>query len=533
MRPNASEPAAVEPAPRAARLAILLRPTRVLGPCMRRLLLPLLLVSLVGGCAKRPDGPNILVVTLDTTRRDHLGLYGYPLPTSPNLDRLAKDSLVYTNAYAVSSWTMPTHASMFTGKLPTAHGANYDPEGPLNLGEGIGKDYGGYRARPIAENEITLAAILTEHGYRTAGIIAGPWLLGRFRLGKGFEHWDDAGVSNLNGRPAADVTDQAIAYVDAHADEPFFLFLNYYDPHSPWYDDPPKDADGKPTRAPRPLQGGEVQHVVPPELGSSQMDYTAFANICYDAEIRYMDREIGRLLDHLKLRGLYEKTWIFVLSDHGELLGDPILWDPARARTITPETKPEEPEKKPLTTPAGLWGHGDSLTQPEIHIPFLVKEPGPGARTGHDDAPVLQTDLLPTILARLGLPLPPDVQGRPLGERHPIVAELYKLPMMNRDPKERPPKDWRHLGDWCVLIDGADKYGWSSNGTPFLVDLEADPAELHNLVELQAKRAQELDEALQAYLRLLPRPGATGAVEQPTDEELKLLEDLGYVGGDE
>jgi arylsulfatase A-like enzyme len=434
-------------------------------------------------------------------------MYGYPLPTSPSLDALAKDSVVYTNAYAVSSWTMPTHASMFTGKFPTAHGANYDPEGPLNLGEGIGAQYGGYRARPIAEDEVTLAQILSEQGYATAGIIAGPWLLERFRLSKGFEHWDDDGVTALNGRPAEDVTRAAIEYVDQHVDEPFFLFLNYYDPHSPWFHDPPRDAEGKFNGPPRPFQERDVPHVLPPGFDPTKLDDTSFRSICYDAEIRYMDREIGRLLDHLKLRGLYEDAWIFVLSDHGELLGDRVLGE------------------------KGLWGHGDSLTQAEIHIPFFVKEPGAARRTGEDASFVQQVDVLPTVLARLGLPLPPDVQGVPLGGKHLVVAELYKLPIMNARVEGPNAKDWRHLGDWRVLVDGPHKYGWSSNGTPFLVDLSRDPEERTNLVEDWTDVATRLEQALDAYLRTLPRPGATGDVSQPTPEELKLLEGLGYTGG--
>jgi arylsulfatase A-like enzyme len=465
---------------------------------------PLFLCLLGAACGKRVDGPNILLITLDTTRRDHLGMYGHPIPTSPNLDRLAQDSLVYTQAYATSSWTLPTHASMFTGKFPTAHGANYDPEGPLNLGEGIGPQYGGYRARPIAADEVTLAQLLTDHGYETGGIIAGPWLLARFRLGKGFEHYDDRGVTALNGRPAEDVTRAAIEFVDEHADDAFFLFLNYYDPHSPWWQEPPKDENGQPTGPPRPLQ--DPRHVFPPGVDPSQMDGVTFARICYDAEIRYMDREIGRLLDHLRLRGLYEDTWIFVLADHGDLIGDPVLGD------------------------TGLWGHGDSLTQAEIHIPFLVKEPGPGARKGEDATPVQQVDILPTILARLGIALPPNVQGVTLGGKHPIVAELTKLPMMNLRTEGPNAKDWRHLGDWRVLVDGNDKYGWSSNDTPFLVDLAKDPGERVNVVEQKPALAQRLDAALNAYIRLLPRPGATGAVEQPTPAELELLKGLGYVG---
>jgi len=469
---------------------------------------PFLLAALAAvfgaGCGRRVDRPNILLITLDTTRRDHLGMYGHTIPTSPNLDRLAKDSLVYTQAYAVSSWTLPTHASMFTGKFPSAHGANYDPEGPLNLGDGIGARYGGYRARPIAANEVTLAQVLANQGYETAGIIAGPWLLARFRLGKGFEHYDDRGVTALNGRPAEDVTRAAIEYVDEHAGDAFFLFLNYYDPHSPWWQESPKDENGKPTSAPQPLQ--DPRFVFPPGVDPTHMDGATFAKICYDAEIRYMDREIGRLLDHLKLRGLYESTWIFVLADHGELIDDPVLGE------------------------SGLWGHGDSLSQAEIHIPFLVKEPEPGARKGVDPTPVQQVDILPTILTRLGIPQPPNVQGTPLGGKHPIVAELYKLPMMNQRTEGPHAKDWRHLGDWRVLVDGQDKFGWSSNGTPFLVDLAHDPMERVNVVEQRPALAQRLGQALNAYIKLLPRPGAAGEVEQPTPEELELLKGLGYVG---
>jgi arylsulfatase A-like enzyme len=474
---------------------------------MRTSALPLLALALSttlgAACARRPDGPNILLITLDTTRRDHLGMYGYTIPTSPNLDALAKDSVVYTNAYAVSSWTMPTHASMFTGKFPSAHGANYDPDGPLKLSEAIGEQFGHYRARPIAENEITLAQLLSEHGYATAGIIAGPWMMKAFRLGKGFEHYDDDGVTALNGRPAEDVTTRAIEYVDEHADEPFFLFLNYYDPHSPTWDDGPKDAQGNLTRPPKALQ--DPRPVYPPGVDLATVDGIGFARICYDAEIRYMDREIGRFLEHLKQRGLYEDTWIFVLSDHGDLLGDPVLGE------------------------KGLWGHGDSLTQAEIHIPFFVKEPGPGGRTGTDASMVQQVDILPTVLARLGLPLPPNVQGTVLGGKHLTVAELYKLPMMNRVSGPNP-KDWRHLGDWRVIVDGTDKFGWSSNGTHFLIDLAKDPGERVNALTQQAERGQQLEGILDAYLRGLPKPGEVGEVEQPGAEALEALKGLGYTG---
>jgi len=457
-------------------------------------LLPCIAALLLAGCADRPDGPNVLMITLDTTRRDHLGCYGYERPTSPNIDALAADSIVYTNAYAVSSWTMPTHASIFTGKYPSAHGAVYDPEGDLHLDAGIQGNYGGYRARPIAEKETTLAMLLSDHGYATGGIIAGPWMKKVFRLDRGFEHYDDENVTALNGRPADDVTDAAIAFVDEHADEPFFLFLNYYDAHSPWYDEK--------TRKPF----HDVTPVWPKNADPTKLGGPEQAAILYDAEVHYMDLHVGRLLDHLRLSGLYDNTWIFVLSDHGELLGDPVLGE------------------------SGLLGHGDSLTQAEIHIPLLVKEPGPGGRKGQDASFVQQVDLLPTILRRLGIAPPPGIQGVPLGESaHPIVAELVKLPMMNRAVGVGA-KDWRHLGNWNVLVEGTNKYGWSSNGTNFLIDLARDPNEHTNLVEKDAELARGMDETLKAYLKSLPLPGAVGDVPAVDAETMESLRNLGYTG---
>jgi arylsulfatase len=464
--------------------------------------LPLLACLSIGACGQDargpgPEAPNILLVTLDTTRRDHLGCYGYDRPTSPHIDRLARDSLVFTSAYAVSSWTMPTHASLFTGKFPSAHGANYDPEGPLKLSEGIQGNFGHYRARPIAEQETTLAQILSERGWATGGIVGGPWMKAIFRLGRGFQHYDDANISELNGRSAGDITRAAIEFVDQHRGRPFFLFLNYYDPHSPWGDEQKK----------QPYH--DLRPVMPPGLDPSKLDAPGQAALLYDSEIRYMDQEFGRLLEHLRASGLYERTWIIVTSDHGEMLGDPMLGE------------------------AGvLWGHGDSLSQAEIHIPLLMKEPGPAGRRGLEATPIQQVDIVPTILARLGLPLPPDIQGTPDGARHPVVCELYKLPMMNRSSGPRP-KDWRHMGDWRVLVEGRHKFGWSSNGTHFLVDLEQDPLERTNLAASSPALVSELEQRLSRYIESLPEPSATGAVPELDESTMQALEGLGYTGEDE
>ncbi|HED65717.1 MAG TPA: hypothetical protein ENJ09_09205 [Planctomycetes bacterium] len=455
-------------------------------------LLPLLLAILLPACGKSQDPrPNLLIVTFDTTRSDHLACYGYGKPTSPHIDRLAADGVRYTNAYAVSSWTLPTHASIFTGKYPSSHGAHYDPNGKINLvmEGGIHGNplWDAYRANTIATDQLTLAAILSESGYATKGIIGGPWLKEVFGLGKGFEDWDDSnfqmeGGSELNGRTAEDITDHAIAFVDAHADEPFFLFLNYYDPHSPYTVQPDYI---------RTFWSGPL----PPPKDSWEWTLAK-----YDAEIRYTDEHFGRLLDHLRSAGLYDKTWIVLTSDHGELMGE-----------------------------MNMAGHGDSLSQPEIHIPLIVKEPGPTPRQGIDDTPVQQVDILPTVLDALGLPHPPDVQGRSLTRHeHPIVSEVYPLPFMN-DASRKP---WRQLGDWKSIVEGKWKFVWGSRGRNLLFDLEADPHEYRNVLADHPDIAASLEAKLESYFASLPAPGEAPEVEVGR-EDLEALKGVGYLGGDD
>ena len=452
------------------------------------------LVTLVpfvaGGCSPGAKDPNLILITLDTTRADHLSCYGYQRQTTPNLDRFAADALRFTRCYAVTSWTLPAHASLFTGKFPSAHGAQYDPEGPLELTQGIAGNpaWRYYRARPLSDKEVTLAQILRAEGYATGAVIAGPWLKQVFGLDLGFEEYDDEnfidrgseGGGELNGRPGEDVTRAAIDFVDRHADEPFFLFLNYYDPHSPWI---PEEAFLK-----RFWKG--------PQPTPEQRD--EFNNALYDAELAYMDHHLGRFFEHLLQSGLYEESWIVVTADHGELLGDD-----------------------------GMYGHGNSLSQAEVHIPLIIKEPGADRPRRTDDSIVQQVDVMPHLLERLGLPKPPNMQGVPIpGRGHPIVAEVYPLPFMGAS------KGWRQQGDWRVIFHDRYKFAWSGNGTHLLFDLEADPTEAENILEREPERGERLERILTKYIEELPEPGELGDVGQVDEETLEMLRGLGYIGDD-
>jgi arylsulfatase A-like enzyme len=440
---------------------------------------PAALVALLAcACACARPAPNVLLVTLDTTRPDHLGCYGHAGGTSPNLDRLADQAILYTRAYATSSWTLPSHASLFTGRFAASHGARLDAEGPLALTDAIDapESWSRYRARGLAPGEVTLAATLRDAGFATGGVVGGPWLERVFGLDAGFESWDDSGITTVQGARAGYVTDRALAWLEQVADRRFFLFLNYFDPHAPYQ--PPREFFPEALRAARPGH----------ELSDDEK------RALYDGEIRYMDRELGRLLDALRERGVYDDTWIVVTADHGELLGE-----------------------------YARWGHSRTLFEEEIRIPLIVKPPRGTATPSRRSEPVQLTDVMPMLLAGLGLPVPEPVQGRAPPHALPIVAETNVLPPGTGE------------GDWRALVDGRFKYLWSSLGNHRVHDLERTPPEADNLLEPEAQRAQELAARLEHFLASLPPPQAppAGAGEvQPVDPETRrALESLGYLEG--
>ena len=421
-----------------------------------------------------PARPNVLIITLDTTRADHLGCYGYERETSPNLDRLAAESTLYTHVISTSSWTLPSHAALFTGKFTASHGARYDPTGPLKLTSGIEgpADWDHYRARGLSTGEVTLAGVLGEAGWRTGAVVAGPWMKRVFGLDVGFEHYDDEQVHSVTGRLASEVTDAALSWLSQPDERPFFLFLNYYDPHSPF-------------QAPAPY----TFEFVPPQRHTQR----GLANSknwldLYDAEILYTDEHVGRLLDELRRTQRFDNTLIVVTSDHGELFGE-----------------------------QGHWGHGEFLTQQELSVPMFIKQPGGSTQPARDDRPMQQVDVMPLVLERLGLPIPAGVQGAARGGEHPLISEVYPLPMFAK------------TGDWRVLVEGSLKYVWSSQGNHALYDLAVDPLELDNLASERSEVMQAMGARLDDYLASLPAPGEAGPEREVGTELSETLGSLGYM----
>ena len=220
---------------------------------------------------------NILLISIDTCRADHLSCYGYQRKTTPNIDAIAEQGVLFENVVTPVPITLPAHSSMLTGTIPPSHGVhgNYD-----------------YR---LASTNVTLAEILREKGFATGAVVGAVVMDSQFGLDRGFDYYDDrfegqSDVQYINQRKADEISNVGIKWLDDHKDEKFFLFLHYFDPHA---------------------------NYEPPEPFASR-----FRRSLYAGEIAYTDHCIGRVIEKLKKLGLYDSTLLVITSDHGESLGE-------------------------------------------------------------------------------------------------------------------------------------------------------------------------------------------------------------------
>ncbi|MFT5444575.1 MAG: arylsulfatase A-like enzyme [Myxococcota bacterium] len=420
---------------------------------------------------------SIVIISLDTTRPDHLSVYGYDRPTSPNLEALADDAVVMQNFLTTSSWTLPTHASLFTGLFPSSHGAHYSNEGNVALGdaEGAPQGFGAFRANRLPEQATTLAETLRGVGYQTYAVGAGPWFKPVFGLDQGFDVYD-ADFDSLAGRPGDEVSQLAMQYIERAGTKPFFLFLNYFDPHDPY------DA-----------HGNSWEQFLKPHDDFARSK--TLAN--YDAEILFMDTQIGRVLADLKARGLYETSWIVITSDHGEHFGE-----------------------------HGLEVHGFSLYEDVIRGVLIVKPPR-GVAFDVDPAKQVQSvDIMPTLLDALGLEVPETLEGEPLHSvKHPAVAELFRTAGNVQWKGERFRRELKaiYYGDYKLIISSAAK-----DPDAGLFNLQEDPEELHDLTNERPDVVALMSERLRRWLANR-NPLTPERVSDIDPETRRQMEALGYI----
>jgi len=439
--------------------------------------------------APEPTPRDVIVVTLDTTRQDHLGVYGYGRDTSPSLDAFAREAVTFERAFAAGAWTLPTHASILTGRWVSNHGARFDVAANTSLSEVFeGEFFAKHKANRLHEDEVTLAELLTERGYATALFAGGPWLAPPFGLAQGYQNVD-AEIDSVAGQTAEALTDRFLAWLaTVPPEQPVHALVNYFDPHSPW--EPPPGFDDLPgTRIP--LDPKQDQVFVNGGARLSAEQRVALIDR-YDGEIRYMDFHLGRLLAGLKRAGRHDDALIVIVGDHGELFGE-----------------------------HGVIGHGRWLYEPVLRVPLLVRYPGARGGGRVETAVVSQVDLLPLIAAEIALPLPAAVDGVPVGERTRAFAEAFRDPFSVNHYGSRYDRDLFAWVRWPWKLIATDDQRLQ------LFDLAADRAEQHPRRDPEVGRSlvAELD-AQRAALK--PRAGSA----PPTDVPARLqreLQQLGYI----
>lgn len=399
--------------------------------------------------AARPGSPNVLLIVLDTVRALSLSLYGNPRPATLHLERLARDSAVFRQAFATSSWTLPSHASMFTGRWP--HELSGDWETPLD------------------DRYPTLAEVLRAHGYATAGFVANLIYCSYVHgLDRGFTDYRDFPISPgqivlsssvgrlvatsetlrylldyqgvLNRKTAADVNQDFLRWL-AHTDRrPFFAFLNYMDAHEPYLPPSPFDErfGSKRRRARYAHTGVDATRLAkwtmsPPEV-QGELD-------AYEGAIAYIDDQLGRLVAELGSRGLLDNTVLIVTSDHGEQLGE-----------------------------HGLFSHGNSLYRQVLEVPLVLyfRDRVPPGRLIH--TPVTLRDIPATVMDLVGLEGRASFPGRSLARhwRASVGEERSREGMVLSEARRliRKTRPWYPLskGDMQSLVGAGYHYIVNADG---------------------------------------------------------------------
>jgi arylsulfatase A-like enzyme len=450
-----------------------------------------LLVTACGGSVERPR--NVILISIDTLRRDHLGCYGYPADVSPTIDRLAAGGVRFADASSAAPWTLPSHTTMLTGLYPGHHGV---------------RDY----AHQLPPERVTLAEVLAEHGFQTFCVlntfgIADP----RFEILQGFapeqrryvretETGEQGQKVILNSGP--EVLAEARAFLEGRdRDRPFFLFVHLYDPHT--------DFTPEPAYRERFVDpyGGELDGSTGQLLWVRQNGLTLgpadlrFLKQLYAAEIRQTDDELGEFVGFLDGQGLMDDTLIAVVSDHGEEFQEH----------------------------GGLL-HGRTQYEELLAVPFVLHGPGVPAGTVVEE-PVSLVDLMPTLLGRLGLPVPPGLDGIDLASSWSGGTLPERVLFAEADHNNVVDgqsvlgiRAMARRGDQKLLLD-------VDTGRTSLFDLARDPGETEDLAGARADAVRELLGALERHRA--SGVAARGSGKELSPDESDLLKQLGYGGDDE
>jgi arylsulfatase A-like enzyme len=451
--------------------------------------------------------PNIILMVIDALRPDHLPAYGYHRDVSPTIDAIAAEGVVFERAIAAAPWTQPSIASLFCGKYPGVHRVlDYNLADRMRRGKAS-------RIAVFDDSFITLAEVLQENGYATAGFTAIPLLLRSYGYAQGFDHYVDveARADKAKGqKQTADMLHRdAIEWLKQRdREKPFFMYFQYADVHGSYY---ARDEFVRPlmeqveampnkhklTSAEKNRMGyiakttaGKIA-----EQYKHLSDYREFWSALYDAGIREMDYHIATLVERLKQMNLWDDTYVIITADHGEELCE-----------------------------HGRFSHGVSLYHTELSVPLILRWPGvlpAGERVGGTAQLI---DLMPTLIEHLHLPEVEGLQGRSL------VPDIFGQPpsqpvMAFSEGVKSKLKQWAvYYGDWKVIVDGRTK-------RVALFNIAKDPQEKENLAAKNPEKLKMLVNMVHQQVQVNKKLGDQMRIKEVplTPQQYQRLKSLGYV----
>lgn len=435
----------------------------------------------LAGCRKeRPAArhANLILVSIDTLRADHLGCHGYSRPTSPALDKIASEGLLFEDVTAPSPWTLPAHASLLTGLYPSRHGVRS-------------------HSHCLPDDAVTLAERLEEHGFLTAAVVNSHNLCEKYGLHRGFDDFTYVKEDLKQVKPSR-VEDEALRWLLERRGERFFLFLHYYDVHSDYRSLPQYEKQFV-----RPYQGnadGSTAQLLAYRYGHLSLNRADIEHLLnlYDASIRQMDDGLARLFKFLEDRDLLDNTLLVITSDHGE----------------------------EFLEHGGVL-HGRTQYQEVLQVPLVMRGPGIPQSTRVKDIASL-VDVMPTILAMLGVPdpLPSDgIDLRFLWEKvdvQPAPRFIFGEADHNNEVEGRRVEDIKRAVRHPRYKLHYDRLTKESQ----LYDLLEDPHEKFDVASAHTSLGDLLLDRLAEFMRV----DKIGKASSPlTPQETETLKSLGYL----
>ena len=461
----------------------------------------------LSGCGKQWRGrrPNVLLIVLDTARADRFSCVGYERKTSAHIDKLALEGAIYESAYATNFWTLPSHASLFTGLYPTQAGATSET---LQL--------------PLSNT--TLAEMMKQAGYGTAAFVCNTWVSAERGFAKGFdefhEMWRPANQSQVApqpGWPERATLRKVLGWLDQQkaAGNPFFVFINLNCIHLPYRPPEPflthfvgnKGYNNKEVN--RIAEITSMWAHLAGEVKLSERDFRIMSDL-YDGEVAFADQCVGQIVERLRDSGVLDDVVVIVTSDHGENLGE-----------------------------HGRIDHNLSMYETTLHVPLVIRYPRRLKEGTRIDDLVSLVDIAPTILDLCGVqdgmeklkPSETSLARDDRPHRAFVVAgnerPLTGIALM----KDRYPSFDTSTIDYRMRAIRTDPYKliWSIGGGMELFDLQTDPGELHDLADTRVQARDKLHKMLTNWMDQIPSAGDITLLESRDKESLEILRSLGYV----